>query len=94
MYVQTSMMKPAIMMIASKQWNLDLKNLDRLSELSVCPMLYYSLEAKSPNTSQQFNHEQAAEDKTHNTQRILRLGQAISNAFALAAGLVTDVEAD
>lgn len=30
MYIQTSMMKPAMMIIASKQWNLDLKKLDWL----------------------------------------------------------------
>lgn len=37
MYIQTSMMKPATMIAASKQWNLDLKYLDWLSAMIDLP---------------------------------------------------------
>ena len=94
-HIQTSMMKPATMIVASKQWNLDLKKLEKLLATINMPeiVLLYSPEAKSPDTSQQLKHEQASEYETDNPERLLCFGQAFPNTFVfvIATGVITDV---
>lgn len=85
------MMKPATMIVASKQWNLDLKKLDKLLAIIDLPKMYDSLEAKGPDTSQQFKYEQATEHKTDDPKRVLCFGQAIPNAIAFATRVIADI---
>lgn len=65
---QTSTTNPARMTAASKQWNLEWKN---LSPLLVWMYMYRSsvglLQAKGPYTSDQFSHKKAAEYEAHNS---------------------------
>ena len=65
---QTSTTNPARMTAASKQWNLERKN---LSPLSVSMYTYKSsvglLQGKGPYTSDQFSHKKAAEYKAYDS---------------------------